>query len=513
MPSILWLCCILLTGILAAPVPCWSNTAHVTLGCGTCHTDTCTDYNDPYLCNECLSCHNEASTRTAKALEVQTHSSAAIGSDKHGEWGQRCLSCHDPHWHNKIVSLPNQEGTTDDSFKIADFTVNWAVRNTTDSTVTFVLEDVVIHDPEWTDPATWLSKSGDGRGLILLLNYQAGQGWVLYEVDDILHTTDPRRTKIVLGSNWRAFPTGENPISAYLIYGMLIRDNIRFWNGSAYETIATEMTFTGPHSMAYDESESGTDPTPTGICQVCHENTTHWKSDGSFANHFSGWNCITCHPHELGFKASPSPLCFIDNGDPSMMWDCNSAWGGENPLCAEDCAEIPGGDAVLDDCGVCNGDSTTCTGVVRGGTVTLEGEAIMWQQATADIGTLSYTLPYYDAEAYCSALSFAGYTNWRLPTKEELKGLVRCENADGETITETPLVGDASCELTLLEDGSWIREYERPTIDIPPFVCNPAVYWAQREERTYWSVNFITGRTWFASYLMNYYVRCVRDIE
>ncbi len=510
MHSVLRLCGIIVTGFLASPVLCSANTAHVTLACGTCHDKSV----------ECSSCHSEASERPQKALEVTTHLE------------QKCLSCHDQHWNNKIIVL-NQEGTTDDSFKIAEFTLNFAVRNTVDSTVTFTLEDVNILDPMWTNPSTWLNKSSDGRGLILLLNYQAGQGWVSYEVDDINTTENPLRTKITLGNNWRMFPGAENPLDAYLIYGMLIRDKIQFWNGSAYEPISTElldkdgilytydaeMTFTGPDAMAFDESETGSDPTPTGICQVCHQNTTHWQSDGSFANHFSGWDCMICHPHELGFEASPPSLCNIENNDSSMEWDCNSAWGDENPLCVEDCAGVPGGDAILDICGVCNGDSTKyndadetpCFDADRSGTVTIA--ELMWQQATADVNDDVDRLAYYDAEDFCSGLLFAGYTDWRLPSKDELKGLVVCAKANGETVTETPLDDSASCEYTLAEDGSYYREYVRPTIDNDLFDACQCAYWAHRENSTKWNVNFITGRAHWSSSTMQYSVRCVRDIE
>ena len=48
-----------------------------------------------------------------------------------------------------------------------------------------------------------------------------------------------------------------------------------------------------------------------------------------------------------------------------------------------------------------------------------DATGLMWQKATAP-GTYTWD----EARAYCSALALGGYTDWRLPTLEELYGLV-----------------------------------------------------------------------------------------
>ena len=67
---------------------------------------------------------------------------------------------------------------------------------------------------------------------------------------------------------------------------------------------------TGLNSFAYRDGASPTvDSTADGICQVCHTLTTHWRADGSGADHNSGARCTTCHPHTEGFKALGCDLC------------------------------------------------------------------------------------------------------------------------------------------------------------------------------------------------------------
>jgi hypothetical protein len=159
---------------------------------------------------------------------------------------------------------------------------------------TFNLNIVTIHDAAWADPATWGRKSSDERGLLFGFYFSSMGKYIYYEV--ISADTDQMTI-----SNVRTYFPPASTISGQLFYGMLLNDEV---NGTAVNAA-------GPSTMAINDElgPDGTDSTPDGICQVCHTMTIHWRSDGTFSNHFSGWNCILCHPHEKGFKADPPNLC------------------------------------------------------------------------------------------------------------------------------------------------------------------------------------------------------------
>ena len=489
-----WSCCIVSIGFLLAPGSSFS--AHMNVGCDACHD----------VSIDCFSCHNDESTRDTKALEVATHSSAVIGSDKFDPWERECLDCHHPHNPNGFVNGVVNGGISDNDIIKVDLGINYAVMSGTE--VTFTLEEINILDSAWADPATWVEKSGPGRGLMFVMYYDQYQGYVSYEV---IRTTV---NSITIGNNYRMFPPNDHPLNAQLIYGMLIRDEV---NG-------TPVKAAGPSTMANDESGTGYDDSPYGICQVCHTQTIHWRNDGSLADHFSGWKCTICHPHKEGFKVVPPPLFLCEDETSPPVWDCSGTWGGDNVVdncgtcdndpsndCLEDCNGTWGGDAQLDACGVCGGDSTVypdgspCDLADRSGTATVTETGLMWQQATADVNNngswdTGDRLIFNDAMDYCDDLLFAGYTDWRLPSKDELKGLVVCADSAGETTTETPLPDGAYC------GGAYVR----PTIDQSVFNCAPSAYWSNGDNGL-WYVNFLHGRAWVI-WDTPLYLRCVRDI-
>ena len=58
----------------------------------------------------------------------------------------------------------------------------------------------------------------------------------------------------------------------------------------------------GQGSFAYDESGTGTDPNPDGVCQVCHTQTKYYRNDGSLSGHYPAQKCSSCHSHTGGFS-------------------------------------------------------------------------------------------------------------------------------------------------------------------------------------------------------------------
>jgi|GEM_PF-2478803 len=119
--------------------------------------------------------------------------------------------------------------------------------------------------------------------------------------------------------------------------------------------------------------------------------------------------------------------------------------------------------------------------VVNGdGTVTDTSTGLMWQQETAD------SMTWEEAITYCEALSFAGYTDWRLPNRNELHSIV---------------------------------DYDRyaPAIDTNAFSDTmSSYYWSSTTNDDHtdraWIVNFSSGNNYsnYKSYTYSYYVRAVR---
>jgi hypothetical protein len=101
-----------------------------------------------------------------------------------------------------------------------------------------------------------------------------------------------------------------------------------------------------------------------------------------------------------------------------------------------------------------------------------------------------------------SGVSFAGHSDWRMPTKEELKGLVYCSNG-----TSTPLPDNKRCS----EDG---KGYQRSTIDSQTFPNTPTdFYWSStaKDASFAWSVFFYDGNGLWNSRVNALAVRLVRS--
>ncbi|MFZ5766255.1 MAG: DUF1566 domain-containing protein [Thermodesulfobacteriota bacterium] len=127
------------------------------------------------------------------------------------------------------------------------------------------------------------------------------------------------------------------------------------------------------------------------------------------------------------------------------------------------------------------------------GTVTDNVTGLMWQQG--DYGSTNW----YKASGtvnssynptgvdVCGDLTLAGYTDWRLPTKKELVGLV-----------------------------DYSRPYPGPTINTTYFPnTKQSTYWSSSTHASYpdyaWYVHFSNGYVGNGNKYLNNYVRCVRD--
>ncbi|MHB1349090.1 MAG: CxxxxCH/CxxCH domain c-type cytochrome [Desulfobulbaceae bacterium] len=109
-------------------------------------------------------------------------------------------------------------------------------------------------------------------------------------------------------------------------YGKFIRQSIDLTGIKLYDTDgnplpgksgAKAVVFKGPTGLnSFADGEGAID----GICEVCHTLTSHWRNDGTLAgvgvhDGLRGSNCMGCHPHHKGFKAS----CDICHGFPPVV--------------------------------------------------------------------------------------------------------------------------------------------------------------------------------------------------
>ena len=114
------------------------------------------------------------------------------------------------------------------------------------------------------------------------------------------------------------------------------------------------------------------------------------------------------------------------------------------------------------------------------GTVTDEATGLMWQQKSPP------PLNWEDSIKYCSKMTLVGYTDWRMPTIQELKSIV---------------------------------DYNRfnPAINTTYFP-NTALsfYWSSTVGANYtfvaWGVFFDYGFVYYDNKIYNYFVRAVRTI-
>lgn len=241
----------------------------------------------------CEFCHNNdsgANYSKTSAPVMATHSSTVLNSTQYGTWARQCADCHNPHVSGQCAT-PLVEGT-------------FTALSTGSGTTTFTIDTVNVHDSSWQNPADWNSKSGNERGLIFLaqgLEREPVYGQYLDFSSEIIDATPSSIT--VQGNIGQVSTVVQN---FKILYGQYIKDEIEGKSVSFSQI---------PSGLALDQSGSGTDASPDGVCQVCHTQTKYWRNDGSRASHFNGENCLSCHEHELGFK----PSCNACHGFPPVQ--------------------------------------------------------------------------------------------------------------------------------------------------------------------------------------------------
>lgn len=135
---------------------------------------------------------------------------------------------------------------------------------------------------------------------------------------------------------------------------------------------------------------------------------------------------------------------------------------------------------------------------------------LMWQKADAGV-----FLDWWKAGEYCEDLELDGYTDWRMPTFDELNGLVVCSNG---APTPPPKFSFLGCRDA-------VGDYTTPTMDsvfegtyfTSPYI-GYGIYWTSTENGTQtdyaWIISFNYGQNAAVEKIEDslYTVRCVRDL-
>ena len=118
-------------------------------------------------------------------------------------------------------------------------------------------------------------------------------------------------------------------------------------------TILDELTGPGYYSISWDGGSSNNELLPNDYYRIIADFGDYECFENIKLEH-SGYGCMDSS------ACNYSQFVTIDNGScayPEANFDCDG-----NCIVEVDCTGTCGGDSVVDECGVCNGDNSTCTG-------------------------------------------------------------------------------------------------------------------------------------------------------
>lgn len=237
------------------------------------------DPDDTLVTFLCLGCHGE----NGNAPLARLHSATTTAS-RFTDWTTTCTTCHDPHFQAQLTYKDDDaiflvRGVAD------DYTVD---PDTTQPRSTLSYHGAAAA-PGWEDPGRWAAKTGPGRGLLLVFRDSPRPR--------PLEVVAADATTITVAGDLADLETGPSRRFG-LLYGQMLRATV-----TGPDTAAHPVRFAGPASAI----DSGSPP--TGICQVCHQRTDHWRADGSRADHQLGAACVSCHTHAGGFGPPGAAPC------------------------------------------------------------------------------------------------------------------------------------------------------------------------------------------------------------
>lgn len=317
--------------------------------CGDCHTYSLwwkyspagsrSDYTliANSVCDKCHGPGQYAPNKLSHSFETM----AEMHKAKNGDWQTKCVDCHDPHLQGQLdwevldpSLIPNVSLATG---KRAPAAVTYDAGTNT-STFDYIDADA---QSGWLDPALWSAKSGNTRGLILVI--EDANGSMTFEVNSaiesvaIIHGTQPGAGTIeVQGELPATFADGA---TFALIYGQLLRQKITTPNGSERPVKFFDPNITYSSGITGGPADSVNTP-PEGICQVCHYYTRYYNYDRQqpdsndplypdgarvpAMSHNVNSTCNSCHGTDKGFKPINADHTFMTSGETSCA-NCHSA--------------------------------------------------------------------------------------------------------------------------------------------------------------------------------------------
>ncbi|MBU4153690.1 MAG: DUF1566 domain-containing protein [Proteobacteria bacterium] len=328
--SIMFFVFVLISRIAMASVV---DAPHNEISCSTCHSYSLWWQYSPASQNPgpndhasivesvCMDCHDGSRDIPA----VTTHSSTVINSTVHGVWGVGCTSCHNPHYQDQLDWV----GSATEPYLVTGTILGLTYDSILNqSTIAYGGATENQHWPQVgvlsTDP-DWANKSvvNPDRGLILVHDRQKA----LSTFSIISATPVEVVIKGELDPN-AVNPDYVNPQTQIrntttcntfgLIYGQFIKKTIA----------GKDVKFFDPAGGFVGDGTSA-----TGICQVCHTDTTHFTNSGvlptgsdSHKGRERG-NCITCHKHNEGFKGN-------GHDNTSFVWagNCRTCHDPDNAI-------------------------------------------------------------------------------------------------------------------------------------------------------------------------------------
>jgi predicted CxxxxCH...CXXCH cytochrome family protein len=267
----------------------WPHNANSGIGCRSCHdlassepkllpplTHTSQDLDDTTANGLCWSCHTGGTLPPnsphylTQAPYVKTHSSLNT-SNKYGNWTVECSVCHNQHLQDQIKT-----------YGAASYAYNGTITGVNATTITV---------------ATAIWSVDQYAGYVVVPN----TAQVNYNYKIISNTAT---TLTVKGPIDLTYAAVDNTLG--ISYSKLIRSNINLAEikGVTKSGVKAVKFFNSTGTNSFADGDGNVD----GICEVCHDQTNHFRNDGSRSGigphvGLTGANCTGCHSHSTGFKA------------------------------------------------------------------------------------------------------------------------------------------------------------------------------------------------------------------